>query len=216
MGGLFSLSDEELEAKIRKLPVFQEIMTSLEKLTNDVMRNKESFDERWMKIGMKQTKIVDDVKNIDKKILTLQQNLETNVNEGKKYNKKFEDIQRLQKSNKIMSEQLQKMDRYLAWPMYWDVENKIYDKVPSCIICEARPRNVIWFPCRHVLMCEECSHSEIIRDSFRQKKCPICIEMCTDTELITWRWIDKNWNRENRLDPTHKHFFMSSRFQICD
>lgn len=258
-GALFAPTDAELDVQIRRLPAFQDIMTSLEKLRNSVTRNQETFVDHQVKYNQEKGSMKWDMLQLEKNSLAHENHIQLIKKQGNENKKIVEDfcmkfkrdtddqnkdmeqkdtqitelfssvsvqeniIRTLRlamnhKTDDIMKieSKITDMHPYLTWPTYWDVDNKIYDRVPSCIICEARPRNVIWFPCRHVLMCEKCSTDAVRRDPGVSPKCYICPQHYVDHKVIDWRFVGKDWDRENPHDNDHQHFYLSSRFRTIE
>jgi hypothetical protein len=47
-----------------------------------------------------------------------------------------------------------------------------------CIICYANCRNIIFFDCRHMIMCRECS------ESYESEVCPYCKVEIDDVKVV--------------------------------
>lgn len=77
-----------------------------------------------------------------------------------------------------------------------DVNNEMNEEAPefddnkrhasnndaSCVICIDRTRELVFFPCRHVIVCEPC-WAEVIADE-TNSKCPVCKEIVKETTAI--------------------------------
>jgi hypothetical protein len=255
-GALFTQTDAELDVQIRRLPAFQDIMTSLADLRNRVTRNQEMFVDHRTDCNQDNRSMKQDIQRLDKNSLVHTNHIELIKKQGDENKKTVKDFcMKFKKETDAQNKDMQQVDTeitelkeecmrlkkdikhvesyvrqdiaqlteiqgqmqpYLAWPTYWDVDNKKYDRVPSCIICEARPRNVIWFPCKHVLMCEKCSDDAVYRDPQLEPKCYICPQHYIDHKVIDWRFVGKHWDQENPRDEDHQHFFLSGRFQTIE
>jgi hypothetical protein len=87
--------------------------------------------------------------------------------EVERYSKYFNIERIIEKQENTLQSQTKKM-------------NKLNDikELNECIICMDKQRNIIFFPCNHLICCEECGYSKVLGE------CPEC-KMTIESKTIT-------------------------------
>eukprot|EP00944_MAST-04C_sp_MAST-4C-sp1_P001470 g1470.t1 len=91
--------------------------------------------------------------------------------------------------------------KYLARPEDFDELNNKVRKAKRCLMCKSRPCKMVFFPCRHACVCNECmkEHNIGTKDTREQtawRACPLCMEEIKivlprdgHEETKYWEWV---------------------------
>eukprot|EP01016_Furgasonia_blochmanni_P045521 TRINITY_DN6433_c0_g1_i15.p1 TRINITY_DN6433_c0_g1~~TRINITY_DN6433_c0_g1_i15.p1 ORF type:complete len:552 (-),score=91.81 TRINITY_DN6433_c0_g1_i15:2920-4575(-) len=78
-----------------------------------------------------------------------------------------------------------------------------------CVVCRDKPRDVIYFPCKHFVECFSCS----VKNSQVGKKCLVCPEIVEETESIRLS-NTKSQSRKMQADFLSQHLILAESIQI--
>ena len=68
--------------------------------------------------------------------------------------------------------------------LFNDYNNNNNNQMQICVICQVNPRNVLFRPCKHLCVCNECDQFMKNSNSISTTFCPICRTIIEDTERL--------------------------------